>query len=77
MSANKAKCPKKADRTDLISPPNARHEIIEPIATRSDISIAAACFSPNRTDRHKKKRPALLVEGRGEERDELGYLVFL
>lgn len=70
MSVNRTKCPKKADRTDLISPLHARHAIINPIAQRTDISIASACFPPSRIDRCEKKRPATLVERRGEKQAE-------
>lgn len=47
-------------------------------ASRSDIPIAAAYFPPSRIDRRKKKRPALLVEERGDkiETEPAGFSFF-
>ena len=69
MSGNRIKCPEKANGTSRVLPLHARHETIDPITQRTDISIAAACFPSSRIDRHKKKLPATLVEGRGEGRE--------
>ena len=58
------KCPKIGPNV-----PKGERDESNIFASRSDIPIATAYFPPSRIDRRKKKRPALLVEERGEERE--------